>query len=188
MQVIYAIHDLFMVAAAVAALFVIREVVSERPSRSSAARWRYAVVIVAVAVVSLPVTSVTYAALRLPTAPPPPSWSLPGLLLNTAITRLAFGAGLALLVHGARARKSFTSRLGPLGVASAGWCLVSWLPYQQIDYLIPRAGPQQLALGYAFHLTLILASAVLAAIFLRVTTGAARRDPPLAAAPTVAAP
>jgi hypothetical protein len=177
-QGIYLFHDVFMLAAAVLALFLTRTLSRRLQARAESSRrgWfgaggRVTLVAVGVAVVSLPLTSLTYSALRLPSAPIPSGLLLPGLLLNTAITRLALGAGVAFLIYGWPLVKSSTTGrpLNLLAYGSVVWCLICWLPYQQIDFLIPYSGSEQLALAYAFHVTLIAAATVLAAYFLGVT-------------------
>lgn len=170
MQGIYAFHDIFMVASAVLAPFLVQKLAAKAAAPSSRfASWRWAAVMaIGVAVISLPLTSFTYAALRLPPAPLPSAWQLPGLLLNTMITRLALGAGVAFLIYGSPSEGSplAAGRIRLLSYLSIAWCLICWLPYQQIDYLIPHSAYGQLALGYVFHVALIASAAILATFFL----------------------
>jgi hypothetical protein len=52
---------------------------------------------------------------------------------------------------------------------SIGWCLLAWLPYQQLDFLVGDAVYPLIAISYGFHVTLMLAAVALAIFFYRVT-------------------
>lgn len=177
-QAIYGFHDTVMLVGAVLAFFFARVQAGQttRAERLDGRRrlwsgWKFAILAVLVAAISLPLTSILYAALRLPSGRAPAGWLLAGVLLNTAITRLALGAGVAFVILAwPLVRRSSAPRgLTLLVYLSIAWCLLSWLPYQQIDFLIGYAVYPQIGLSYGFHLTLILAAAVLAIFFYRVT-------------------
>lgn len=186
-QVIFLFHDGLMVFGAVLAFFF--AAVLTRQARTSsggprsggratnriAVRWKFAILVVLIAVASVPLRFAVYGLLKLPSGPAPPAWALPGLLLNSLITSLALGVGIAFLIFGFPVVKHAEQfgRLTLLAYLSVGWYLVCWLAYQGVDFaaghdLVLGSAGYVLALGYSFHLTLMLAAVVLALFFYRV--------------------
>ena len=185
-QIIYAFHDAIMVIAAVLVWFLAavlanqtpkqsnpsRDVVPGRPLSRLGLRWKFSLLTVLIAVVSLPAVSVFYAVFKLgQPGHVPAGWLLAGLVANTLITRLAFGAGISFLIFGWPLVKHANRyrQLALLSYLSIAWCLLSWLPYQQLDFLAGDAVYPLLAIAYGFHLTLMLAAGVLAVFFYRLT-------------------
>ena len=190
-QAIYLFHDGMMVFGAVLAFFF--AAVLARPARQARSssggprpdgravsrlgvRWKFAILAALIAVASVPLRFVAYGLLKLPSGHTPPAWALPGLLVNALLTSLALGIGIGFLIFGFPLvkRAERFGRLTLLAYLSIGWYLVCWLAYPGLDFaaghdLVRGNAGFVLALGYGFHLTLILAAVLLALFFYRVT-------------------
>jgi len=185
-QTTYAFHDVIMLIGALLALSFATVLANQSPKPSNSSpdvrpggrlsrlglRWKYAITTVLIAVISLPAVSVFYAVFKIGQAGRAPGgWLLAGLIANTVITRLALGLGISFLIFAWPLVKNARQyrQLALLSYLSIGWCLLAWLPYQQLDFFARNAVYPLLALGYGFQLTLMVAAAVLAVFFYRVT-------------------
>lgn len=87
-------------------------------------------------------------------------------MLLGAITALAFGAGLAFLVHGARPVRELVGPDRPVLARavhlSAFWVLWNWWVHDSLHMVVGLDAGGLLAIEYAFHVTLMLAGAILA--------------------------
>ncbi len=188
-QAIFLFHDGMMVFGAVLALFFAAVLVGPaRQARRSSdgpraggraidrfgVRWKFAILAALIAVASVPLRFVAYGLLKLPYHTPP-AWALPGLSLNALLTSVALGIGIGFLIFSLPLvkRAQQFGRVTPLAYLSIGWYLVCWLAYQGVDFaaghdLVPGNAGYVLALGYGFHLPLMLAAVVLALFFYRV--------------------
>jgi hypothetical protein len=184
-QIIYAFHDLIMLIGALLAFLFATVLATQTPKQSNLSpdvkpggplsrlgvRWKFTVLTLLIAVVSVPAVSILYAVVRIGQAGRVPAgWLLAGLIVNTVITRLAVGVGISFLIFGwplVRHANQYR-QLATLSYISIGWCLLAWLPYQQLDFIVGGAVYPLLAIGYGFHLTLMLAAVALAIFFFRV--------------------
>ena len=98
-----------------------------------------------------------------------PGGYLPLFILLSAFESLAFGLGVAFLVFGypvvARSQGSLSLNLA--AYLSVGWFLVNWWPHDNLHKVVQFNIPGLLGIEYGFHVTLILAGAVLVLYFWR---------------------
>lgn len=99
------------------------------------------------------------------------------VLLNLA-EAVTFGAGVAFLLFGYNSIQASTlvsPRLARLAHLSIAWFLINWLPHDSLHvHLGTSDSGQLLALEYGFHVTLMIAGAILAVFFARVLRELAR--------------
>jgi hypothetical protein len=98
-----------------------------------------------------------------------PGAYLPLFVLLSVFESLAFGLGVAFLAFGypvvARSRGSFSLNLA--AYVSVAWFLVNWWPHDNLHKVVQFNIPGLLAIEYAFHVTLMLAGAILVLYFWR---------------------
>src|SRR3712207_4895260 len=100
-----------------------------------------------------------------PTNPTPSSGQLPFFILLSVFEAAAFGLGISFLLFGFRPllRLARGSRLRAWAMyLSIGWFLVSWWPHDNLHLHNGFDLQGLLYIEYGFHVTLIIAAAVLA--------------------------
>jgi len=126
---------------------------------------KWTLVTVVVGIVSFVITPAIW--------PPPanldPGGYLPLFILLSAFESLAFGLGVAFLVFGfpVIARAQGSQPLNLAAYLSVGWFLVNWWPHDNLHKIVQLNIPRLLAVEYGFHVTLILAGAILVLYFWR---------------------
>lgn len=101
----------------------------------------------------------------------PPAGALLGLLMVIGLVEsVAFGLGIAFLAFGhplvrRLAARSVDARAAWLAIV---WSLASWVPHTAMHMTNGSNMARLVAIEYMFHLTLVVAAAVLARFFLRV--------------------
>jgi hypothetical protein len=122
-------------------------------------------------------------------APAPPPSMLPLLMVPSAFESLAFGAGIAFLVAGARHLVKIDQPRWLLWATyvSIGWSLVSWWPHVNL-HRVSTSLASLVAIDWAFHVTLVLASSVVAFFVVRVLALAAGQAPAASATALVDVP
>lgn len=105
-----------------------------------------------------------------PGTPVPPPWLLPFLLVPAIFEALAFGLGVAFIVFGGRllARAGQPAGLTLATYVAIAWSLVSWWPHVNFHRTIGTNLVALVEVDWAFHLTLIVSTALIAYFFLRV--------------------
>lgn len=102
------------------------------------------------------------------------------LLAIGLIEAIAFGLGLCLLVFGLPAVRKLTGNDGLYATGvwlAVAWILMNWVPHTSLHMMVGNiTGPSDygvlVAIEYGFHLTLILAGALLMHAIFRVQRGA----------------
>lgn len=128
---------------------------------------RWIVVTVLVAAVAIPLSFVLWP------APPgvagPPRSVLPFLIpIAVVLPSLSLGLGVAFLLFGAKLLPGAgTSSLFRASFVSIGWLLVNWWPHSNF-HRVAVGWTNIVLVDYFFHTTVIVASGVVAAFFLRV--------------------
>src|SRR5437899_3335814 len=99
-----------------------------------------------------------------PGAPQPPPGLLPYFVALSIIECLAFGLGVAFIAFGGAMLARFDQgrRLTVAAYISTGWLLVNWWPHDNLHRVTGLEWMGLLKIEYGFHVTLILAGAVLA--------------------------
>lgn len=103
-----------------------------------------------------------------PGMPAPSPMQFPFFVVLVAIESLLLGAGVAFLVLGwsrMRARTGEDRTGALLQFLSLGWLLVSWWPHDNLHRHVGEEYTGLLGIEYGFHVTLILASLILAYYF-----------------------
>ncbi len=96
---------------------------------------------------------------------------LPYLIVLSAIEALTFGFGVAFILYGRRLVRRMTGSAGRAAgamYASLAWLLVSWWPHDNMHIHNALNINGLIVIDYAFHLTLIMAAAVLAYSFFAI--------------------
>ncbi|MEW5939291.1 MAG: hypothetical protein AB1750_06505 [Chloroflexota bacterium] len=104
-----------------------------------------------------------------PDVPPPAGAQLLLFLLLNVAEALAFGMGVSFLVFGYPAVQRVLPRAKGLAFAaylSIVWLLANWWPHDSLHIANGTNVGGLLAIEYAFHVTLIVAGAILATFFL----------------------
>jgi hypothetical protein len=101
----------------------------------------------------------------------PPANLLPAFVVLAAIESVLFGLGVAFLLAGFAPVRRFgrRTRLSRAAYAAIAWLLLSWWPHDNFHRVLSYDHDNWsglLALEYGFHLTLIVASTVVAAYFI----------------------
>jgi hypothetical protein len=109
----------------------------------------------------------------------PVGWQIPLLILLNASESLAFGLGIAFLIFGyplVRAAAPSSPALALPAYLAIAWLLINWWPHDSLHVANGMNLWGLLRIEYGFHITLIIAAAVLARFFLTLLTnrGAAR--------------
>ncbi len=105
----------------------------------------------------------------------PPPGLIPFLVVPAVFEALAFGLGVAFLIFGG----SLLARAGQPGALtvatylSIAWSLLSWWPHANFHRSIGFNFVALVEVDWAFHLTLIASTAVIAYFFIRVLVGVA---------------
>ncbi|MDO8618094.1 MAG: hypothetical protein Q7N87_04390 [Candidatus Uhrbacteria bacterium] len=101
----------------------------------------------------------------------PTSTQLGLLIVVGVIESIAFGLGVAFLIFGWKTVKRvirFDQTLAKWMYASIGWTLVSWWPHDRLHMHYGLQIKPLIGIEYAFHVTLIVASLIIAYGFLRI--------------------
>ncbi len=92
------------------------------------------------------------------------------MLLNVA-EAVTFGGGIAFLLFGynvMQANNSVSPLLSRLAHLSIAWFLINWLPHDSLHIHLGQSDlGRLLVLEYGFHVTLMIAGAILAAFFVK---------------------
>lgn len=133
-------------------------------------RWRFAIIAIAIGVVSIPTSLVLFR----PNFPAGLSLPTPALVLLVglkAFEGLALGTGIAFLIYGYPLikRAGQSNLLTLLAYLAIGWYLVNWWPHDNLHLVNGVYNLWGLlAIEYGFHFTLMVAAGVLAFFFYRV--------------------
>lgn len=103
-----------------------------------------------------------------PDFPQPTSAQLPLFILLNVAEVLAFGLGIAFLIFGyplMRAIAPASKRLTLWAFLSIAWLLVNWWPHDSLHVANGMNMGGLLVIEYLFHVTLIVAGAILAYFF-----------------------
>ena len=103
-----------------------------------------------------------------PDFPQPTSAQLPLFILLNVAEVLAFGLGIAFLIFGyplMRAVAPASKRLTSWAFLSIAWLLVNWWPHDSLHVANGMNMGGLLVIEYVFHITLIIAGAILAYFF-----------------------
>ena len=132
-----------------------------------------------VAAITLVFAAATFAlGQRIWTAPPgaatPPGSLLPLFIVLEVVSDILFGLGVSFIVFGyglvARARQPLW--LAYATYVSIAWLMVNWWPHGNLHRVTPAgAWAQLLYIDYGFHLTLMVAVAIVALFFFRTLRG-----------------
>lgn len=99
------------------------------------------------------------------------------ILLNVA-EGVAFGGGVGFLLFGAsviRANATVSPLLARLSHLSIAWFLINWLSHDSLHIHVGALDlGRLLAVEYSFHITLMIAGAILAVFFIRTMQARAR--------------
>jgi hypothetical protein len=134
----------------------------------SRARWlRWAVVIVGVAAVAIPLSFFLWR--TPPGMATPPSSILPVLIpIAVVIPALSFGLGVAFMLLGWKLiRANRPSALGRAAFVSIGWLLTNWWPHSNF-HRVSNGWANLVLVDYVFHTTVIIATCIVAVFFLNV--------------------
>ena len=104
-----------------------------------------------------------------PGMPEPTAAQVPFVLILSVVEALFFGLGLAFTALAyPRVRKAArVARVNPWPVyVSIAWMLVSWWPHNSLHGMVGVDLAGLLLVDYTFHLTLIVAAAIVARFFL----------------------
>ena len=111
-----------------------------------------------------------------PDFPQPTEAQLPLFVLLNAIEALVFGFGMAFLIFGyplVRAMLRTSAGLTRAAHLSLAWLLFSWWPHDSLHITNGTNMSGLLAIEYGFHVTVMLAGAVLAYVFIVAARGRA---------------
>jgi hypothetical protein len=114
-----------------------------------------------------------------PGALQPPPTLLPFFAVLSIIECLAFGLGVTFLVFGGARLAAFGQgrRLTILAYVSTAWLLVNWWPHDNLHRVTGFQWVGLLKIEYGFHVTLMVAGAVVAYFFWRVVAATRSADP-----------
>ena len=101
----------------------------------------------------------------------PSSAQLPFFILLSVFESLAFGIGIWFLVRGwelIAAAPGVSKRLACWTYASIAWSLVSWWPHDNLHRANGMDTVGLLRIEYGFHVTLIIASTIIAFFFISI--------------------
>lgn len=104
-----------------------------------------------------------------PDLPKPTDAQLPLFILLNAAEAVAFGLGIAFLIFGyplIRAIAPVSKRLTFWAFLSVAWLLFNWWPHDSLHVANGTNMSGLLGIEYVFHVTLIVAGAILASFFL----------------------
>jgi hypothetical protein len=105
-----------------------------------------------------------------PAGPQPTPAQLPHLMVFTAVESLALGLGIALLVLGRSHVKKVPPQDRKLATAahlSIVWMLVNWWPHDNMHASNGENLDRLIRIEYTFHVTLVIATLIVAKWFLR---------------------
>jgi hypothetical protein len=129
-------------------------------------RFKWVAVTIGVAAVAIPLSFVLW---RTPpgVATPPPNLLPIFLPIGVVIPALAFGFGMAFLLFGWRLlRVNGAPGLARAAYISIGWLLLNWWPHSNF-HRVANGWTNIVVVDYVFHTTVIIATYVVAAFFLR---------------------
>lgn len=95
----------------------------------------------------------------------PTSSQFPFFVGVAVFEAIGFSAGLYFLIDGWKLIKSKKPRLDFWSYLSIAWLLMSWWPHDRLHTHVGEDIPGLLMIEYGFHLTSIVAGAVLARLF-----------------------
>lgn len=139
--------------------------------------WKSVVAVVAVGLLSIPLSLVIFKP-RLPQGAPLPGSVVPFLAGMKVFEGLALGAGIVFFVFGYRLlkRSRNSSALTLAAYLSIGWCLISWWPHDNFHLRNGDSLWGAIAIDYGFHVTVMIATVVVALFFYRALQGPDRRS------------
>jgi hypothetical protein len=100
--------------------------------------------------------------------PTPTGAQVPLFILLNVSESIAFGLGISFLIFGYGLVQTATAASRPLRLAaycSIGWLLANWWPHDSLHVANGMNVPGLLRIEYGFHITLMIAGAVLARFF-----------------------
>ena len=109
-----------------------------------------------------------------PTMPMPTSGQLPFFIFLSIVESLTFGLGVSFAIFGYSLVKKVSQKLKlkvTLSYISIIWLLVSWWPHDNLHRVNGMNMQGLLYIEYGFHLTLIIASLILAYTFISILKG-----------------
>ena len=110
--------------------------------------------------------------------PVPAPAQVPFFMLLNVAEAVTFGSGIAFLLFGYNdffANSGVSSLLTRLAHISIAWLFLNWLPHDSLHVHLGESDLWQLlALEYGFHVTLMIAGAILAVFFARVMQAASK--------------
>lgn len=112
--------------------------------------------------------------------PPPSGAQVPLFILLNVTEAVTFGLGVSFLIFGYGLLQSAPSASRALKLAaylSIGWLLVSWWPHDSLHIANGMNLSGLLGIEYGFHITLMVAGAVLARFFFTLLADRAPRSP-----------
>ncbi len=133
-------------------------------------RWRFAMLVLVIAVVSVPISLALFHP-RLPGGATLPAAAIPFFLGLKTFEGLALGVGIGFLLFGHRVlrRAEALPPLALLTYLSISWFLVNWWLHDNLHAVNGDNLWGLIGIEYGFHLTMMLAAGVLAVFFYRVT-------------------
>ena len=98
-----------------------------------------------------------------------PGGYLPFFVFLSVLESLAFGLGVAFLAFGYPliAGRGNSQPLSIAAYLATGWFLVNWWPHDNLHKVVQFNIAPLLAIEYGFHVTLMVAGAILALFFFR---------------------
>lgn len=183
----YLFHGGMIVLSAVLALVFVRVLAragtAGHPDAGAGLRWRVALFVIPIAVLSIPASLAVFPAPQLPAGRSLPAAALPLLLGMKLLEGLGLGAGIGLLIFGRRFLRAAAPSVPVLpALLATAWYLVNWWPHDNLHLVNGANLWGLLGIEYLFHLTLMVAAGVLALSMLRLAV------PRQTAAPTPEAP
>jgi hypothetical protein len=132
-------------------------------------RRRFAVLVLVIAVVSVP-SSLALFQPRLPGGATLPAAAIPFFLVLKIFEGLALGVGIGFLFFGRRllGRAGAPPPLALLAYLSISWCLVNWWLHDNLHAINGENIWGLIGIEYGFHVTLMFAAGALAIFFYRV--------------------
>lgn len=181
----YVFHGGMIVLSAILALVVVRVLAragTPGPPEHGLKR-RIALVVIPIAVLSIPLSLAVFPAPQLPAGRSLPAAVLPLLLGMKLLEGLGLGAGIALLIFGRRLLRATPPSVPAVpALLATAWYLVNWWPHDNLHLVNGDNVWGLLGIEYCFHLTLMAAAGVLALVLLRLAA------PRPAAGPTPESP